>query len=219
MGGQRRLLPLLVGFGLDEISVALPAIAGLKAELASLVTADCRQLVEAASECATANDVAALMERFAAKRRMPLLEPELVIVGAEAFTKEEAIKQAVDQLYVMGRTERSHAVEEAVWAREATYSTGFGHGFAIPHCKTDAMQFNSLALVKLRAPLAWGSVDDQPVRTVILMAIRESDSSNEHMKVLSRLARQLMHEEFRDRLEQETDPASLCAFLQESIRG
>ena len=81
------------------------------------------------------------------------------------------------------------------------------------------MQFNSLALVKLLAPLARGSVDDQPVRTVILMAIRESDSSNEHMKVLSRLARQLMHEEFRDRLEQETDPASLCAFLQESIRG
>ena len=50
MGGQRRLLPLLVGFGLDEISVALPAIAGLKAELAGLVTTDCRQLVEAASE-------------------------------------------------------------------------------------------------------------------------------------------------------------------------
>ena len=38
---------------------------------------------------------------------------------------------------VAGRTDRPRDVEEAVWAREETYSTGLGFGFAVPHCLID----------------------------------------------------------------------------------
>jgi fructose-specific PTS system IIA-like component len=218
MGGQARYLPLLTGLGLDEISVAAPAIAGLKAGLAQLALPDCRNLLAAALDCVTADEVAALLEKFAAQRSAPLLDPELVIVDAEAASKEEAIKQGVDRLYVLGRTDRPRVVEEAVWQREAAYSTGFGHGFAIPHCKTNAVQSNSLAVVKLREPVAWGSLDGLPVRCVILLAMRETDCANEHLKVLARLARKVMHEGFRTRLEHEPDAQALCAFLREQLQ-
>jgi phosphoenolpyruvate-protein phosphotransferase len=219
MGAQPRLLPLLVGLELDELSVALPAIAGVKAGLAGLATGDCRQLAASAIACATVSEVGQLLDQFAARRSLPLLDPGLVIVNADAASKEEAIKLAVDQLYVMGRTERPHAVEEAVWVREEAYSTGFGQGFAIPHCKTDAMHFNSLAVVKLRSPVEWGSVDNLPVSVVILLAVREGDASTQHMKVLSRLARLLMHDDFRGQLEKENDAAAICSFLEKSIEN
>jgi fructose-specific PTS system IIA-like component len=219
MGGQLRSLPLLVGLGLDEISMASPAIGPAKAELASLSASACAELLDEAFGCSTAQEVETLVERFACARPAPLIEPDLVVVDGEGQTKEEAIKEIVDRLYVAGRTERPREVEEAVWRREAVYSTGFGHGFAIPHCKTDAVRTNSLAVLKLKIPVEWGSLDEKPVGVVLLLVIRESDQATEHMKVLASLARKVMHEEFRDRLAQERDSKALCRFLEESLGG
>jgi fructose-specific PTS system IIA-like component len=218
MGGEMEILPLLVGLGLDEISVAAPAVARLKASLTDLVWKTCRQLVVSTLNCATADEVRKRLEEFATQRRAALLDPELIAVNADAITKAEAIKLAVDRLYVVGRTEDSRAVEEAVWRREEAYSTGFGHGFAIPHCKTGAVQANSLVMVKLSQPVAWGSIDGEPVSVVILLAMRETNSTNDHMKILAKLARRIMDEQFRARLEKEADPQALYALLAEALQ-
>ena len=52
---------------------------------------------------------------------------------------------------------------------------------------------------------------------LILLAIRESGQATAHMGVLAALARQLMHDEFRDRVETEDDPAALCRFLGDTV--
>jgi len=214
MAAQPRLLPLLAGAGLNKLSVAGPAIAGLKADLAKLRLSDCQQLFSKALSCDTAASVAALVDAFSAQHAAPLIQPELVADGVAAATKAEAIKQAVDLLSIAGRTDKPRLVEEAVWRREATYSTGFGHGFAIPHCKTDAVQASSIAVVRLTSGVEWGSLDGGTVRLIILLVMRESEGADSHMKVFARLARKLMHEDFRALLENEKDPAALCAALQ-----
>jgi fructose-specific phosphotransferase system IIA component len=159
-------------------------------------------------------EVSARLKQFALRHNPPLLEPELVIVNSDATTKEEVIKQATDLLFVTGRTDDSRAVEDAIWQREASYSTGFGHGFAIPHCKNAGVRYNSLVLLKPRSPIAWNSLDGEPVNVVITLAIREEQGDSTHMKVLARLARKVMNEEFRARLAAENDPVELCATLQ-----
>lgn len=219
MAAEKRYVPLLVGLGMDEISVSIPAIAALKAELARFDFAECRQLLESALKCGTAGEVTALLDKYSARHTLPLLAPELVVVRADAVTKEEAIKRGVDLLYVHGRTEDPHALETAIWQREATYSTGFGHGFAMPHCKSDVVSANSLVLLKFPQPIPWNSVDEEPVRLMILSAIREGDGATEHLKIMSALARQLMHEEFRAALERELDPAALCDLLKSEIQS
>jgi fructose-specific PTS system IIA-like component len=219
MGGQIRYLPLLVGLGLDEISMAAPAVAPVKAEMASLSASACARLLDDALQCAASEEVSALLTRFGSSRAAPLLEPDLVVVDGDGRTKEEAIKEAVDTLYVAGRTERPHDIEEAVWRREEVYSTGFGYGFAIPHCKSDAVRTNSLVVVKLKSGVDWGSLDGNAVRTLLLLTIRESDPAAEHMKVLATLARKVMHEDFRERIEREQDPEALCRFLGDEIGG
>ncbi len=119
---------------------------------------------------------------------------------------------------MLGRTDDPHAVEEAVWERERSHSTGFCKGFAIPHCKSAAVRTHSLVALKSRAPLQWDTLDEQPVHLVILLAVGDADSGNNHLKVLAKLARLLVDEAFRELVDKETDPQALRDFLAESIQ-
>lgn len=216
MGGHARYLPLLVGLGFDEISMAPPGIPGAKARLSELSASACRALVDRATRAFTADEVGRMLDERGHWRAVDLTDPGLVHLDADCRTKEEAIKAAVDLVFAAGRTNRPRDVEEAVWSREATYSTGFGHALAIPHCKTDAVDAASMAIVRLQHGVDWGALDGQPVRTVILLAVREADQATTHMRVLASLARRLMHEEFRARVERERDPVELCRLLGEA---
>ena len=107
-----------------------------------------------------------------------------------------------------------------MWAREETYSTGVGHGFAIPHCKSRTVRSPTIALLHLKQPIDWGSSDGEPVRVAIMLAIPETgasgptaESARTHMRVLAQLARQLMHEDFRERLLRATNPKQVVAAL------
>jgi multiphosphoryl transfer protein len=214
LGGQARYLPILVGLGLDEISMAIPEVASTKALLSSLSAARCRELVDHALHASVPGEVAERLDERSHWRPQPLLEPDLVALEVDAQCKEEAIKAAVDLLYAAGRTDRPRDVEDAVWRRESGYSTGFENGFAIPHCKTDAVAANSMAVVRLRTAVPWDTSDDPPVRTIILLAIREADRATAHLSVLAALARRLMHEEFRNAVERAQDAAAVCAVLE-----
>ena len=176
--GQARALPVLVGLGLDELSMATPGIVAARADVRSLDSALCRALLEQALACEAGRDVDALVAAFDGRPPLPLVSPELVVLDADCATREEAIKTVVDQLYVTGRTEHPRDIEAAVWQREAVYSTAFGHGFAIPHCKSDAVKANSLAILRLRRPVAWESLDGEPVSVLVLLAIRQSDQAD-----------------------------------------
>jgi fructose-specific phosphotransferase system IIA component len=212
--------PLLVGLaslGLDEISMAAPEIPAAKAAIAALSAAECGALLERAMAC---RNVAEVEDHVAAFRgrgaEHDLLDPEFVVVGSESQSKEEAIGEILDAFYAAGRTDRPQAIEDAVWAREAVYSTGLGHGFAIPHCKTDAIAANSIGVVRLESPIEWGSLDGEPVRCVILLAMR-ADASDVHLRVFSKLARKLMHDEFRDRMLSANDRAAVLACMTEEL--
>jgi fructose-specific phosphotransferase system IIA component len=146
-----------------------------------------------------------------------LLDSNLVIVDSDSESKEEAIRELIDSLFVAGRTEEPDRLEDVVWEREAAYSTGLGHGFAIPHCRSDLINANSIAVLKLRQPIDWNSLDGKPVHIVVLLAVHESDASNSHMKVLAKLARKLMNEEFRDRLMKLNDSEGILSYLAQEL--
>ena len=69
----------------------------------------------------------------------------------------------------------------------------------------------------MKTPIVWNPSDGAPVSLVILLAMRDVNGADIHMTVFSRLARKLMHEEFRDRLRAESDVVALTAFIRESL--
>jgi phosphocarrier protein FPr len=61
IAGDPQAVPLLVGLGIDELSVTVPAIPAVKAQIRRLRLEDCRALAQRALACATAAEVRALV--------------------------------------------------------------------------------------------------------------------------------------------------------------
>jgi fructose-specific PTS system IIA-like component len=219
MAGDIRLLPLLIGLGLNEISTAGQRIPALKARIARLSATTCAERLTEAMECSTGDDVEALLDRTRAlDRPRPLVEPDIVRIDGACASKEDAIRSMVDALYVAGRTDDPCSIEEAVWRREAQYATGVGDGIAVPHCRTDAVTSDSIGVLKLRSPVDWGAADGMPVRMVFLLATRATSPDQAHMRVFSRLARGLMDAGFRSQLLDAASPASVIDRLSAELQ-
>lgn len=218
MAGDSRYLRLLIGLGLDEISVPARNVPELKSAVRHLSTNDCTQLLRYASACRQVSEIQALVEsNESLDQALPLLSQDLILFDSDSRTKEEAIQELVDNFYVAARTRNRRQLEQAVWAREEVYSTGLGFGFATPHCKTDAVSANSIGVLKLNHPIDWGATDHEPVRMVILIAMREQNGANGHMQVFSELARKLMNEEFRQRLLTIQNASTMMQYLSQEL--
>ncbi|MDX2110567.1 MAG: phosphoenolpyruvate--protein phosphotransferase [Verrucomicrobiota bacterium] len=217
MAGQIQYLPLLMAMGLDEVSVPCSVVPQIRDRASACDMQACEALLASALACDSANEVCSLLQAANTQLPQPILAPAQVILDVSLSNKTEVLKQLCDTLFIHGRTVQPRAVEEALWQRESTYSTAFAGGFAIPHCKSDAVTTNTLMVLRLKEPVSWTSDASEPVRVVILLAMRESDSAHAHMKVFAKLARKLMHDEFREYLTTESNPNLLCDFLRETL--
>ncbi len=59
LGAKGSVLPLLVGLGLDELSMSAPSIPAAKARMAQLDSRECRKLLNQAMACRTSLEVKA----------------------------------------------------------------------------------------------------------------------------------------------------------------
>jgi phosphoenolpyruvate-protein phosphotransferase len=217
MAADVRNLPLLLGLGLNEISVPAAEVRDFRQVTVRFESADCADFVERAIACRTASEVDRLQPGQAAQQPESLLSDSLVLLGSSSQTKEEVIHEMIDAFYISNRTEDRQRLEEALWARESVYSTGLGYGFATPHCKTDAVTADSICVLRLNEPINWDSVDGEQVRMVVLLALRDSEAVNTHMQVFSSLARKLMNEDFRHQLLKLETPHQATTYLAKEL--
>ncbi len=219
LGENAAVLPLLLGAGLNSISLGAPRVLAAKAALSRLDASSCQALFARACESADRREVASRLEELtAAPSDLPLLSPDTILADGAGTTKHEVIKELIDLLAAGNRVGDATEVEEAVWKREEAYSTGFGYGFAVPHCQSAQVTANSLALVRLQRPADWGSLDGAPVRVVILLAIRAADHGKEHLRIFSRLSRLVMREAFREQLEKAADSPEILSILSSELQ-
>jgi len=220
LGGQLLSAPLLLGLGLNEISLASSSIPAMKERIARLYAGECEELVADLLRKETFGQVKAALAEIEGRRTAagaPLIAGDIVICASGSSSKEEVIRELVNLLHAAGRINDPDAVEEAVWRREETYSTGIGFGVAIPHCKSSSVLTNSVAFVRPARPLLWGAPDEQPVEMVMLIAISESAPGDEHLKIIARLSRRLMHDDFRQQLLDAPTALDVVGRLGESV--
>lgn len=211
MAADKQMLPLLIGMGLTQLSMSASAITPCKEALTSLDVQQCQALLEAAIACDNSEQVLELIGQFMrAQSQKPVLAQELLLLDKTVSSKEEAIKLLTDNLEVQQRVVSGALAERAIWDREAVFSTALGFSVAIPHCKSPHVSHSSISLLRLNSPLSWG--EDVDVKLVIMLTVNESEQDN-HMKIFSRLARKLMHSEFREQLETLVDAAAITDLL------
>ncbi|WP_306599439.1 phosphoenolpyruvate--protein phosphotransferase [Geothrix sp. 21YS21S-2] len=201
MAGRPWLLPLLVGLGFRTLSMAPALLPEARRTLAHLDSGQCRALAVRALDSDDADGVETLLrERAGNPQAAELVTLDLIEARASCATKEEAIKLLAERMAALGRARDPLALEEAAWERELTYATGVGFGFAVPHCKSFAVETPSLAVLRLAEPVEWGSLDGLPVDCLLFLATPADDGGQEHLRIFARLARKLMDEAFRDAL-------------------
>ncbi len=100
--------------------------------------------------------------------------------------KGKALKLMVELASADGRVEAPDELYNAVVEREEIYSTGIGFGIALPHARTASVKRITIALGVFRNGINYGSMDDNPVRIIVLIAVPEFDQDL-YIRVLSRV--------------------------------
>ncbi|MBU3878664.1 PTS sugar transporter subunit IIA [Faecalicatena sp. AGMB00832] len=128
-----------------------------------------------------------------------MIDEKLVSFDFDARTKDDVLKGLGKMMYDAGKVNDLNRYIEGLYEREAEFSTGVGNGVAIPHCKSDCVREAAFTLVKLKNPVEWETLDGRPVDYVIMLAAPNT-SDNVHLKMLSKLAANLMDDDFRESL-------------------
>ena len=129
-----------------------------------------------------------------------VLRKERIAENLSAASKEEALAKLTDLLYESGALSDRDAFLEDVLNREAVSTTGIGNGIAIPHGKSANVKETTVAIGRLKDEVEWESVDDKPVKLIVLLAVNEEDKTGVHVKLLSGMARKLAAEQTCKRL-------------------
>ena len=220
MAGRADLLPLLVGMGFDELSMAPGLIPETKERLAGLDAAACERLLGRALRCGEAAEVRALLREFAAgdagAERRQVFAPGLVRLGSPSRSAAEAIRELCAMLELDGRIGDALALEEAAWKREEAYATDLGLGFALPHAKSPAVREAAVAFLRPSRPFRWAAGSRAPVRGVLLIAVPEG-GGEEHLRLIAGLSRRLVHEEFRRALLSARSAAAALKVLRSAL--
>jgi multiphosphoryl transfer protein len=219
LAASTRLLPLLLGLGFDELSLSAAGIPALKARLAALRLDDCRRLVRTSLEQAGPEDVGRMLQTFdRSTATVPLIVPELVRLDSDSRSRAEALQELSFLVEAAERTEDPFEVENAFWRREDTGPTDVGLGVAIPHGKTSAVGVVSVAVLRFPKPFEW-SPGGEPVDLAVALLIPDGEGSSEHLKLLARLSRRIVHDEFREALRNAPDPAAAAALVAGALAG
>ena len=138
---------------------------------------------------------------------------ENVLLNQQATTKEEALRTISDAAARLGVADDADAVYTAFLAREEIDKTGMVDGFAVPHCKTDAVKSAAVIIFKNAQPVEWPSLDDKPVDIAMALLIPDSEAGTTHLRLLSKAAMLLMDDNFKSKLRESNDAADLAATL------
>lgn len=215
LGAKGSVLPLLAGLGLDEISMSAPSIPATKARLAQLDSRACRQLLNQAMACRTSLEVEHLLAQFRMSQQdAPLITPNCISLDNDWQSKEEVLKGMTDNLLLAGRCRYPRKLEADMWAREAVFSTGLGFSFAIPHSKSEHIEQSTISVARLPAPVQWG---EEEAQFIIMLTLNKHAAGDQHMRIFSRLARRIMHPEFRDALVNALDANAIAHLLQQEL--
>lgn len=98
-----------------------------------------------------------------------MLDPSVVEVPVESFTREEVIAELVELLVRAGEIQDREGVLDALYERERKGSTGIGNGVAVPHARHPSIDGAVLAVGIAPDGIEFEAVDDEPVYLVFLL--------------------------------------------------
>lgn len=128
---------------------------------------------------------------------MNIIEEPMILFLNKVENKNEVITIIAQTLFNNKRIVDIKRFINDVFQREAIVSTAIGDKIAIPHALSEAVETSSLVMIRLNHAVDW---DGEAVETVFGIAVPLANVNNEHLKILSNIARKMVDQEFRNTL-------------------
>lgn len=141
-----------------------------------------------------------------------MIDPKLILFDERINTKEELFDQAARLFNSVGIVENIKKYKKDLFIRENQISTGIEDSFGIPHAKSQAVTRPAIAFIKSGPISDYKAMDGTTVEYSFLIAA-PTKGSDEHLIILSSLARLLMHEEFRNKLKEAVTPKDIIDII------
>lgn len=124
-----------------------------------------------------------------------LITPYLVVLDKSLGSDRSGVIRRLAELVVaQGRASQVEGLFADALAREEKTATGIPGGIAIPHCRSTSVTQPTLAMARLDPMVDFGAKDG-PADLVFFIAAPEG-ADQEHLKLLSKLARSLIKKDF-----------------------
>ncbi|MBH0054743.1 PTS sugar transporter subunit IIA [Salinibacterium sp. SWN139] len=144
-----------------------------------------------------------------------LITTDLVLLDADLGTDREGVIRALTNLVAdQGRATNAESLFDDAWAREQLTDTGVPGGIAIPHCRSEAVTEATLVMARLTPAVDFGAAD-APADLIFLIAA-PAGADQEHLTVLSALARSLVNPEFVDSLRAAKTREDIVALVEQA---
>ncbi|MBT2376048.1 PTS sugar transporter subunit IIA [Streptomyces sp. ISL-111] len=140
-----------------------------------------------------------------------LITAELVDLDLSAATKDAAARSLAERMVAAHRVTDLDGFLADVAAREAQMPTGLDGGIGIPHCRSEHVSAPTLAFGRSARGIDFGAADG-PADLVFLIAA-PAGADDDHLTILSGLARRLMEPEFTAALRAGDDPGAVAALI------
>lgn len=145
-----------------------------------------------------------------------LITNRLVLLDADlGADREHAVRTLAERVVAEGRATNADALFADAWERESKTDTGMGGGLAIPHCRSAAVTEATLVMARPKPAVDFGAPDG-PADLVFFIAAPDG-ADQEHLVLLSRLARSLIKPEFVEALRTATDEDQVVSLVEGAL--
>lgn len=131
-----------------------------------------------------------------------------IYVDENSKTQDEAYKFIAKIAKKHGYVKSEEEYYNGLWKREEEATTGFNDGIAIPHSKDATVIKPGMFLIKFKNGIEWNSLDGKAIETAFALTIPEDGAEN-HLKILSAIATELINDDFRNNIVTETNKDKL----------
>lgn len=128
---------------------------------------------------------------------------------------EDVIRHLAGRVAAVGRASEVEGLFADAFAREQKTATGVPGGIAIPHCRSAAVTEPTLAMARLSRKVDFGAKDG-PADLIFFIAA-PSGADQEHLKLLSKLARSLIKKDFTAGLRAASSEAEIVELVENAL--
>ena len=145
-----------------------------------------------------------------------LITPELVLLDQNlGETKFDVISKLAHAVVDASRATDYDQLYAAAEARESKTDTGIPGGIAIPHCRSAAVTEPTLAMARPNPGVSFGAKDG--AADLIFFIAAPDGADQEHLKLLSTLARSLMKKSFTASLREAQTPEEIVDLVNDAL--